>query len=104
MTLSLSSIPRKEPAVIIGGLLSLVTAAADALADNPSVNTWNVALPIIVGAVLRFFVVSPATHTTAQNEAFEAGVTSGKAKAARAAKAKTKKTKTTKAAKTTAGE
>jgi len=53
---ALSAFFHKEPAVIIGASVSVLTVAAQAAVGAP---TWQAALPLIATAVVRKFV-SPA--------------------------------------------
>jgi hypothetical protein len=90
----IDAITRKEPAIAIGVLLGAVTAAAQALADNPDVTTWVAALPLVAAAVVRFVVVSPATADQRAGDAFLSGIAQGKERAAKkAAKKPATKTK-----------
>lgn len=47
---------KREPAVLIGLLISILTVIGQALSSDL---TWAAAIPLIVGIVTRFFV-SPA--------------------------------------------
>ncbi len=49
---------RHEPALWIGLALAVLQAILEAVNGNV---TWDVAVPVVVGLVIRFFVYSPAT-------------------------------------------
>lgn len=44
---------KKEPAVILGAIATIITFAAEAIAGAP---TWKAAVPLLVSAVIRQFV------------------------------------------------
>lgn len=44
---------KKEPALIVGALIAALTALQQALTSGVD---WKAALPLVAGAVIRFFV------------------------------------------------
>lgn len=56
----------KEPAVVLGAVLSVVTLVTQAIVGDI---TWLAALPAITGIVVRFFVFSPASVDEVANVA-----------------------------------
>jgi hypothetical protein len=51
---------RNEPAILIGLVTSVVAAIQQAVVADGHVD-WKVALPLIIGVVIRFFTYGPVT-------------------------------------------
>ncbi len=68
-----TNILKKEPSVLIGIALAALTAVAQALADNPDATTWLAVIPLAASAIIRQFVVSPATSERREAAALEEG-------------------------------
>ena len=53
---------KTEPAVLIGGLVSLFTYIQAEIGSSPGEPVdWRALLPLAVGFIIRWFVYSPAT-------------------------------------------